>query len=494
MKQTEFIKIAGILAKEHKIQVIEGQSWAANIKDRKVFFKKEDIYNLSEDHILGLILHEVAHVHYTSDTDLPKNNQELTKSALNLVEDISIEYIISSDYPNAGEILASTKTELLDILVKALGQMKNTPIHEKALLYAACKFEGRGFQFPTKDYERIGDKIAEVMKKNSTLIYGRKHTKELLPLVKEIVDILIKEAGQPSQEDKWKMQGDMHGHASEHDQQSEAKSKTIKTLKGGRGWKDGAMISSKVKFIDAIADQANAIGKKLRTVLKRNNAMEYAGRFRTGKLMAKRFVRVKVLKDRRPFARRIVKSNQSYAFAIASDVSGSMFSNGGSTNAADFALSSMHMVAESLRMAGVPRSLAVFGDEAKVVAPMGKNAVGWDTIANEQSIKKARPGGTEIHKAIDACRMELEKARAERKILIILTDGSSDFQQMQEAHKRATDAGIECLGITIGGNDGSYMDRIFSPEKNRNIDDASNNALIGQAFVDILKTSIARSP
>src|SRR3989344_4667723 len=173
MKSLEFTKIADILAKEHRLQVIEGQSWAANIKDRKVFYKKEDIYNLSEDHILGLLLHEIAHIHYTSDTDLPKNNQELVKSALNMVEDISIEHIISSDYPNAGEILGSTKTELLDVLVKALSKMKTTPIHEKALLYAACKFEDRGFQFPTKDYEKIGDKVAEVMKKNSTTIYGR---------------------------------------------------------------------------------------------------------------------------------------------------------------------------------------------------------------------------------------------------------------------------------------------------------------------------------
>ena len=47
MKSAEFTKIADILAKEHRLQVIEGQSWAANIKDRKVFYKKENIYNLS---------------------------------------------------------------------------------------------------------------------------------------------------------------------------------------------------------------------------------------------------------------------------------------------------------------------------------------------------------------------------------------------------------------------------------------------------------------
>ena len=64
MKLNEFEKIAKMLAKEHKISIENGDSWAANIKNRKVFYRKEDIYNLSEDHILGLLLHEIGHIHY----------------------------------------------------------------------------------------------------------------------------------------------------------------------------------------------------------------------------------------------------------------------------------------------------------------------------------------------------------------------------------------------------------------------------------------------
>jgi len=491
MKKSEFIKIADILSREHKISVVEGTAWAANIKNRKVFYRKEDIYNLAEDHILGLLCHEISHVRYTSDTEISKQNSELTKSALNLIEDLSVEFLISRDYPNAGEILQSTKTELLDILVKALPKMNNVPLHEKALLYAACKFEGRGFQFSTKDYEKVGDKVAKLMKKNSAIIFGRKTTKELLPLTKEIVDLLIKELGVPTAQDKQRMRTSMPGQGDEYEQQAEAKSCVIKTLKAGSGWKEGVTLSHNLHFIDAIADQSSIIGKKLRSVLKRNNAMEFAGRYRTGKLIAKRFVRVRALKDRRPFARRIVKSNQSYAFAIASDVSGSMFNSG--ISAGDYALSSMFMVAEALRIAGVPRSLIVFGEVARTVAPMGKNAISWDTIADANSIKRASPGGTEIGKAIDACRIELKKTRAERKLLIILTDGSSDLYEIQEAHKRAVASGIECLGITIGGCAGNYIDQTFSKEKNRNLEDTSDNSLIGQAFIDILKASISTS-
>jgi len=494
MKSADFSRIAMLLGKEHKIQVVEGQSWSCNIETKKVYYKKEDIYNLAEDHILGLLLHEVAHAHYTSEATLPKNNPELTKSALNVLEDISVERIISKDYPNAGEILESTRTELLDILCKNLPKMKSVPLHEKCLLYACIKFEGRGFENGKRDYEKIGNMVADLMKQNSTLIFERQMTKDLLPLSKEIVDILIKYAGDLSEEDKRKMmrEAEQHGHANAQEQQTEAKAKTINTLKSGRGWKGFGAISPNVKFIDEIADQASMIGKKLRTILKRNNTMEFAGRYRSGKLMPKRFVRIRVLKDRRPFARRIVKSNQSYAFAIASDVSGSMWS-GGDDCPGNYALSSMYMVSEALRMAGVPRSMIIFGDQACVVSAMGKSLIEFSTLANESSIKKALPGSTQINNAIDACRIELEKVRAERKIAIILTDGQSDLLDMQQAHQRAVNSGIECLGITIGGSEGNYMDRTFSKEKNRNLEDSGNNALIGQTFIEILKESIKLS-
>jgi len=493
MNSLNFSKIATILAKAHKIQVVEGNSWAANIENKKVFYRKKDIYDLPEDHILGLLLHEVAHVHYTTEVPLPKKNPELVKSALNVLEDISVEHIISGDYPNAGEILQSTRTELLDILCKNLPKMKNVPLHEKSLLYACVRFENRGFEFGTRDYEKIGNIVAGIMKKNSTLILERKRTEDLLPLANEIADLLIQLAGQLSEEDKQKMmrEASQNGNASDTDSQTEVKAKIINSLKGGRGWMGSGILSSSVKFIDEIADQANMIGKKLRTILKRNNAMEFAGRYRSGKLLAKRFVRVRVLKDRRPFARRIIKSNQSYAFAIASDVSGSMWS--GADCPGNYALSSMHMVGEALRIASVPRSMIIFGEFANVVSPMNKNMIEFSTLANESSIKKTHPGSTDIGKAIDACRVELEKVRAERKILIILTDGCSDLYEMQQAHEKAINSGIECLGITIGGSEGNYMDKTFLKGKNRNLEDTSNNALIGNAFIDILRTSVTTS-
>lgn len=491
MKLNEFTKVAQMLAKEHKITIEEGHAWAANIKQRRVFYKKDDIYNLSEDHILGFILHEIAHILYTSDVTMPKKHAELTHSALNMIEDIAIEHIISGDYPNAGEILDGTRDEVLDTLIKMLPKMKNVSIFEKALLYGSARFEGRGYSMGLEPYEELGDKIAKIMTARKDEIYNRKETGDLMPLIKDIVDLIIKEAGEPTEEDKNSMrQGGMHGHANEGTNQEASKRQVINKMKGGRGWKEGAMIDPHIQFIDAISDQASVMGKQLRTVLKRNNAMEFAGRYRSGKILAKRYVRVKAMKDRRPFARRIVKSNQSYAFAVASDVSGSMFGNS-TPDAGSYALSSMHMVGEALRYAGIPRSMSVFGVKAVTASPMGKKQIVWSDLASSIIVRKARPNGTDISEAIKNCTTELNKVRAERKIMIVITDGQSDQYAMKEAHKEATQAGIECLGITIGR---SYcMDEVFSAKKNIAIEDTSDSKLIGKAFIDILKATITKS-
>ena len=484
-----------MLAKEHKITIEEGERWAANIKKRVVYFRKDDIYNLSEDHLLGLTLHEVAHIHYTDDIDMtPHTNPELTHSILNMLEDNAIEHIIGGDYPNAGEILESTNAEVLDTLIKILPKYKGSQF-EKSLLYAAARFKGRGYKYGITQYEKIGSEISEIMLKKENEILNRRKTADLMPMVIEIRDLLIKYLGEPTQQEKDAMaqENNIEGNAQKQNnrgQTNNAKKQLIDGLKAGTGWKPGAQGHQGANFIDAIADQSRMIGKQLRTVLKRNNAMEFGGRYRTGKLLSKRFVRVVANKDRNPFARRIVKSNQSYAFAVASDISGSMFGYGEHNNAS-YALTSMHMVGEALRIAGIPRSLILFGQNAHCVAPTSKIQIPWSDISSDRAIRKAGQNSTYIDRAMLSCIEQLGKVRAERKIMIILTDGSSHLPYMQDAHKKATAEGIECLAITVG-SDVHQMNQVFGEKKNTQIANTSDTAKIGKAFIDILKKSVAR--
>ncbi len=86
---------------------------------------------------------------------------------------------------------------------------------------------------------------------------------------------------------------------------------------------------------------------------------------------------------------------------------------------------------------------------------------------------------------------QLEEVRAERKIMIILTDGSSDTHSMNKAFAEATKKGIEPIGITIGGNDG-IMKAVFG-KNNIAIDNTGDSEEIAKAFIDILKSTIKKS-
>lgn len=491
MRSVEFEKVAKILANQHKISIQEGSGWSANIKNKIVYYKKNDIYELSEEHVLGLLLHEIAHIKYSTATNLSKEKQpELLHSTMNMLEDITIERLIGKDYPNAGEILETTEKEILDILI---GILPNTHIseQEKALHYAAIRFAERGYKGKLK-YEIVGEEIANLMKIRQKEIYKRPKTKDLLPLAKDILEIILKEIGEPTPQEKQNMAREAENHTNGNgvEKTGNAKDKAIKKMSGG-GWganEDG--IYQKAKYIDKIADQALIVGKRLRSVLKRNNAMEFAGKYKSGKIATKRLAKIRATKDKRPFARRIVKSNQSYAFAIAADTSGSMWS--GQITDADCALTSMYMVAEALKMAKVPRSLMVFADTVEIINPINKQTIKWGEIINQEKLDNAG-GGTQIERAIDACRKELIKVRAERKIMVILTDGESSEEAMRSAHEKATKVGIECLSITIGNGHGKYMEKIFK-EKNRNIGTGNKRAEnIGNAFIDILKETITNS-
>lgn len=496
MRLPEFLKIADILSKSHRITVKEGNAWAANFVIKEVYYKKEDLVTLSEEHILGCLLHEIAHIHYTTDWTRPATDQELHHTAMNVIEDIAIEHLISKDYPNAEEVLNNTRTELIDILIRNLPKMHDVSEHEKSLLYAAVRFHGRGYKIGKSQYEITGNKVFEVMNQRSQEIYERPTTQDLVPLADKIVEILLKDLGQPTDRQKEQMQqaADAHTSPNQKRQDPSTKGRLIEML-GGKGYEHtGQQQYSRyvtITAVNKIIDQAAMIGKKLRTVLKRNNAMEYAGRYRTGKLMTKRLIKVRTIKDKRPFARRIVKSNQSYAFAIASDVSGSMF-GGGKEDAASYALSSMLMVGEALRKAGIPRSMIVFGYKAIVMNNINKHEIRWGDLTNPTKIKSAGQSDTYIDRAMIKCTEQLSQVKAERKIMIVLTDGSSDTADMKDAYKKATEKGIECLGITIGGHGGGSMDQVFK-KGNTNIDDTSQTEMIGTAFIKLLETTIKKS-
>lgn len=498
MRLTEFEKIAELLAKQHKIRVKEGPGWAANIKQREVFYKKNDIYDLTENHILGLLLHEIAHIHYSTTTASHATQPELFRSIMNMLEDHAIENLISHDYTNAGEILAETKGEVIDTLMRLLPTLECS-LHEKCLLYASVRFEGRGYQFPMTKYEIIGDEIKKLMETNRKEILERNKTKDLIPISEDILQILLKEIGEPTEKEKESLKETEPGEKKIDEngkiqKTNTTKDKIIQGLRGkNKGNGDEDSLSANTVFIDKITDKSNLIGKQIRSILKINNAMEFGGRYKTGKLKTKNIIRTRTIKDRRPFGRRIIKSNKSYSFSIAADVSGSMFFKENNTHGPgtpyDIALSTMYMVSEALKVANIPKSLIIFGENAVLLSPSTTKGISWNTIDNKSKLQKAGKGGTEIADGIKMATKQLLKEKTERKIIIILTDGGDHEDSVHEAIKKANKEGIECMGITIG--DYPCLSECL-PKENHTFTEETPDQICN-AFVKILKTTITKS-
>lgn len=223
--------------------------------------------------------------------------------------------------------------------------------------------------------------------------------------------------------------------------------------------------------------------------------MEFGGRYRAGKILPKRLVRMKVLKDKRAFAKRVVKSNQSYAFALTCDISGSMFEShsgsmfGSHNDPASNAMNSMHMVSEALRTAGIPRSISIFGQRAKVLAKMSKNGITWDQLVQASVIRATGQGCTNIELGMEKCIEELKTTKAERKVMIVLTDGGGNDDDVREMYETAKKQKIECIGITLGQYDGT-LGEIFGAKNNIVLENANK---IGEAFIKILKQTITVS-
>lgn len=497
MKLVEFKRVADILAQQHRIKLRPGNGWAANLKTNELFYREEDVLNLEEDHVLGMLLHEIAHIRYTTHTDLPEKNKEILHSTMNMLEDLAIENLIGQDYPNAGRILNSTKEDVLDGLLRILPKLE-TSKQEKALLFASARFEGRGSNFNFLDYEKTGNKVAILMKSREDDILNRHKTSNLLPTALEIVDIILNELGDLTEEEKQKLQRE---HQDQQNPQAQTEDgevkkqikKYLKDQKGNNWYKGLDNYTSQASQVEEIVEQANNMGKRLRSVLKRNQAMEFGGNFRTGKLKTKSLRKIRTSKTPRPFSRRIIKSNQSYEFAIATDVSGSMNNNYGNFTALSAAMSSMYMVGEALRMAKVPRTMHVFGDKAVQMTTDKKNKILWEEIS-DYNRTHAAGGGTQIDAAIKHCSRVLQNSKAERKIMIIVTDGGSDEDSLRYETEKAKKLGIECIGITIKNHPDEYgaLAPVFGPDNNKDIL-YSNIVEISDAFINILKKTVKRA-
>ena len=106
-------QVATALSSRYNVSVREGKGWSINIEDRVLYYKAEHLLALDRDTCLGILLHELGHLHFTSNawtkgkTSLYKDKKlsKIAFNAVNAFEDVRINEKMSQSYGGSRELI-----------------------------------------------------------------------------------------------------------------------------------------------------------------------------------------------------------------------------------------------------------------------------------------------------------------------------------------------------------------------------------------------------
>lgn len=105
-------QVATALSSRYNVQVREGRGWSIDIEKRVLFYKAEHLLALDRDTCLGILLHELGHLHFTSNkwTETAKlykdkSLQKIAFNAVNAYEDVRINEKMSQSYGGSRELI-----------------------------------------------------------------------------------------------------------------------------------------------------------------------------------------------------------------------------------------------------------------------------------------------------------------------------------------------------------------------------------------------------
>jgi len=105
-------QVATALSSRYNVQVREGKGWSIDIEKRVLFYKADHLLALDRDTCLGILLHELGHLHFTSNSwtktaKLYKDNSlsKIAFNAVNAYEDVRINEKMSQSYGGSRELI-----------------------------------------------------------------------------------------------------------------------------------------------------------------------------------------------------------------------------------------------------------------------------------------------------------------------------------------------------------------------------------------------------
>lgn len=119
--------IATALSRKYNVTVVAGKYWAMDIENKTLMYN-DSILNLSEDDAMALILHEVGHLTNTGlinkNTKVYKEAPESSITAVNHLEDIRVDFIMSHEYVNSNKIISKFNEHATAGIVETLSTLQ----------------------------------------------------------------------------------------------------------------------------------------------------------------------------------------------------------------------------------------------------------------------------------------------------------------------------------------------------------------------------------
>lgn len=441
MKATrEYITtLSKIITNKSGITFQEGKGWAADIVNKVITYNPLDL--IDKDHIAvrGLILHESAHVLYTTDgkkSDIEKDYPSM-HHVYNAIEDVRIEGLIADTYGDyAKEALIESKYRHVPILEKEL--VTADPIR---LFLVSCILGSVMTQhyptWPVKKRLTIQDlfnrytirnnRVRDVLVTlgagfagNSLLNEAVRHLSNTQE-VKDFCDTKIF----PLIQD-WLVKG-------------EQGKPPILSCENHRELanKEAESITSALPPVEEMealmAPTVQYFSKKLKDVLVENKAERFTGSKRSGKLLSKNAYKV-VVGDSRAFSRRTTPDKRDYIFHIVLDESGSMRDD----NKAIHTYEAAFLLDRTVKKMGCKTTYTIYDDYTR----------------SEQSIEPYRTisaGGNDDYNVMKEVLSKIDPTH--HNIVVSFTDGevNSDPRPILEEMETMYNTTVIAIGVGLSG-------------------------------------------
>jgi len=244
-------QVATALSSRYNVTIREGRGWAMDIEKRKLIYKAEHLLALDRDTCLGILLHELGHLHFTKNDwtetaklykDYPLKN--ITFSAINFFEDVRVNEKMSQSYQGSRELIDSMNELLAGDGVGQLLKMSKSimdktgnrgsyhmPEYSEVFYISMCKLLGNSFPsfMPDAYYDKHKLELVNEIVAEAERIDLRNHatTQEVYDFYESFVYPRIKQY--LPEEGKGKDEGGDEGG------ESDEASEDGETTKGGDG-------------------------------------------------------------------------------------------------------------------------------------------------------------------------------------------------------------------------------------------------------------------